>query len=694
MGASHSRILLRRRFFMRKRLLVFFTCFLLIFTSIPVFTFALTADGNVPFHYVALGDASVMGYGMAPGAAYGKVTAGSYAAKIRDTLRQRSFDVTVSQLGMKGMRTEELRFLLDDSYAGDAYLSENFPNIRTKQQTFRNSIETADLITYGLGSVNLGNYLLYMAKNPTGHCNDEDIDELVKKDAEKVKASLEKAVQDVVKQIPDIVLKKEIIDGYTVEALVNQYSELYIKGTAYAYYSFCKSYDESIRLIREKNPEADLIVLGLSNMLGDLSFTGSVSGIGDLGTVKVDIGNLYEELLIKKANVHMASVTGITAFLPTDSIERNLGEIYSYNDDKNTISKPFKDYCDLYEDDLLLKTAVNKKFASASASKRANALLTAYDTVAASLKDVAKITDVTVTVPIDKLNADLLLFAMSEVGKGKTLMKGLKEKALELAAKTYYKESLKIFVAGPLYGSNDDPRLQEISRSIGRIVMAIGIRTQMGEGFFQMYSANGHEKLAKEILEVCKDKAVYSPEKAVSCTAAGNKEFWQKVDGTCYTDEALTNQADRSSLVFKALGHQWGAWKVVRKAAFCKDGLEKRVCMRSGCTAFETRSIPGLGPAGTKITKLTAGKKSFTVNWKKPSKKNLKKTTGYQIRYSLKSSMKGAKTVTVKKNKTVSLTVKKLKSKKKYFVQIRTYKTSGGKNYYSAWSASKTVKTK
>ena len=682
---------------MRKRLLVFFTCFLLIFTSIPVFTFALTADGNVPFHYVALGDASVMGYGMAPGAAYGKVTAGSYAAKIRDTLRQRNFDVTVSQLGMKGMRTEELRFLLDDSYAGDAYLSENFPNIRTKQQTFRNSIETADLITYGLGSVNLGNYLLYMAKNPTGHCNDSNINTMVEEDAEGVRASLESAVQSVVKQIPDIVLKKEIIDGYTVEALLNQYSELYIKGTAYAYYSFCKSYDESIRLIREKNPEADLIVLGLSNMLGDLSFTGSVSDIVEL---KVDIGNLYEELLIKKANAHMAAAAGITAFLPTESTERFLDEAVSYNDNKTTISKEFKDYCDLYEDDLLLKTAVNQTFASASASARANGLLTAYDTVATSLKDVAGITNVTLTVPLDMLNADLLLFAMSEVRKGKTLMKGLKEKALELAAKTVrfkdavYKASLNNFVAGPLYGTNDDHRLQELSQSIGRIVMAIGIRTQMGEGFFQMYSANGHANLANKILTICADTSVYSPEKAVSCTAAGNKEFWQKVDGTCYTDEALTNQADRSSLVFKALGHQWGAWKVVRKAAFCKDGQEKRVCMRSGCTAFETRSIPGLGPAGTKITKLTAGKKSFTVNWKKPSKKNLKKTTGYQIRYSLKSSMKGAKTVTVKKNKTVSLTVKKLKSKKKYFVQIRTYKTSGGKNYYSAWSASKTVKTK
>ncbi len=36
----------------------------------------------------------------------------------------------------------------------------------------------------------------------------------------------------------------------------------------------------------------------------------------------------------------------------------------------------------------------------------------------------------------------------------------------------------------------------------------------------------------------------------------------------------------------------------------------------------------------------------------------------------------------------------KLKAKKKYFVRIRTYIVYKGKKYYSAWSKSKTVKTK
>ena len=56
--------------------------------------------------------------------------------------------------------------------------------------------------------------------------------------------------------------------------------------------------------------------------------------------------------------------------------------------------------------------------------------------------------------------------------------------------------------------------------------------------------------------------------------------------------------------------------------------------------------------------------------------------------------MKSAKTIKVKKAKTVKQVVKNLKSKKTYYVQIRAYKTVGGKTYYSAWSGTKKVKVK
>ncbi len=99
-------------------------------------------------------------------------------------------------------------------------------------------------------------------------------------------------------------------------------------------------------------------------------------------------------------------------------------------------------------------------------------------------------------------------------------------------------------------------------------------------------------------------------------------------------------------------------------------------------------------PKGTSVSKLTAGKKSFTVKWKKQATQ----TTGYQIRYSTSSNMKNAEKVKVGKNTTTSLKVKNLKGGKTYYVQVRTYKTVkvDGKNVkiYSSWSNAKSVKTK
>ena len=100
-------------------------------------------------------------------------------------------------------------------------------------------------------------------------------------------------------------------------------------------------------------------------------------------------------------------------------------------------------------------------------------------------------------------------------------------------------------------------------------------------------------------------------------------------------------------------------------------------------------------PKGTAVKSLTKAAKAFSVKWNaQTAMMSTSRVTGYQIRYSLKSNMSGAKTKTVKGYSKKSLTVKNLKAKKKYYVQIRTYMTVGGTKYYSSWSAKKSVKTK
>lgn len=103
-----------------------------------------------------------------------------------------------------------------------------------------------------------------------------------------------------------------------------------------------------------------------------------------------------------------------------------------------------------------------------------------------------------------------------------------------------------------------------------------------------------------------------------------------------------------------------------------------------------TKNTETVKPKKTSIKKLSKGKKKFTVTWAKVSG-----VKGYQIQYSSdKKLKKNNKSVTVTKQKTTKATVKKLKSKKKYYIRVRTYKTVNGKKIYSSWSKVKSVKTK
>ena len=103
-------------------------------------------------------------------------------------------------------------------------------------------------------------------------------------------------------------------------------------------------------------------------------------------------------------------------------------------------------------------------------------------------------------------------------------------------------------------------------------------------------------------------------------------------------------------------------------------------------SAFAASKLPA-----TSITSLSAKDNGFTVKWKKKTK-----ITGYQIQYSTSSkfSMKNTKTVKIKKAKTASKKISDLKSSKKYYVRIRTYKIVKKKKSYSSWSKKKNVTTK
>lgn len=137
--------------------------------------------------------------------------------------------------------------------------------------------------------------------------------------------------------------------------------------------------------------------------------------------------------------------------------------------------------------------------------------------------------------------------------------------------------------------------------------------------------------------------------------------------------------------------HKHKIIQVLKKATYKKNGSITYICQTCKKVIKKT-TISALKK--TSINKINAGKKSLTINFKKQSKN----TSGYQISYSVKKTFADDKKKTVASFKSSSATVSELKSNKKYYIRIRTYKTVkvNGKNVkmYGAWSKTKTAATK
>lgn len=135
-----------------------------------------------------------------------------------------------------------------------------------------------------------------------------------------------------------------------------------------------------------------------------------------------------------------------------------------------------------------------------------------------------------------------------------------------------------------------------------------------------------------------------------------------------------------------------GTYKIVVTAVGYNKTVEFTYTNKADTTTATKK--PAVKPA-KKVTvkkqaaKVKAGKKKLTVTWKKD-----KNASGYQIKIATKKNFKGAKTYTVKSYKTYKKVIKKLKSKKKYFVKVRAYKTVGKSKAYGAYSAVRSCKVK
>lgn len=175
----------------------------------------------------------------------------------------------------------------------------------------------------------------------------------------------------------------------------------------------------------------------------------------------------------------------------------------------------------------------------------------------------------------------------------------------------------------------------------------------------------------------------------------GNKKLTKNVD---YTDK-VEPTATGYKLTITGKGNYTSSYivNITVKSGGSSSGDSSGGASSGGSSSGGSGSGSSSAPLNiyvpkTKVTKVKAKKKSATVTWS-PVKGYV---TGYRIEYSLAKNFAPKKTkyVYVKGAGKKSCTIKKLKSKKKYYIRVRTYYSKGNYTYLAPVSNVKAVKAK
>ena len=392
-------------------LLAFVICFATFSTSLEIFIFAvdekLSQAEKPDFNYVAIGASNTNAYGMhgynfeyvyeAPFEkendnryGYEMDTEGSYTTIIRDRLSE-NYNVNLYQIAMSSWRVEELHFLLDNSYMGDSYtdawvydnngdgVSSNWyygaalyewnllaqsgaegynhtptPEelLATLRKATQDKVANADLITLDLGMNNFGTYMLNLLVSGMYSDKMQEIAPEFSKYYTSVKDYVIKAI------------KENVGDEVVPTDTLSQFADT----LAYAIVGYAVNFDESVKEIYALNPDVDMVVVSIQNMMKGLEIVlpGSTVKIpfGDIFGVVVNLANLYSAVLspyASKYNYANVSTNGRTEFF--------FDEISYYNGDSSSLSVNIKDCFNVYDGTLYLETRIQQMFAILMSNK-------------------------------------------------------------------------------------------------------------------------------------------------------------------------------------------------------------------------------------------------------------------------------------------------------------------------------------
>jgi len=257
-------------------------CICLGLAAFPAF-----AEEEVGLKYVAVGDSFSNGFGFTDYYVWdetGNITGNNGAsltgsASAYPTGLAKHFGTELSSLAMTRIRTEEFYALIDtegylNSYSngGDNYFNRIFGNkavLKTASEKYTAELKEADVITLCLGESNFGAAFVDRLKGIFGSDElmesavvDEAMLKAINSDA-KLKKQLkefdsEYRLVDTVRKVAALFDKNGSVDGTITEILDAIY---------YNYFGFALNFKAAYTKLRELNPNAEIIVVGLPNLL-------------------------------------------------------------------------------------------------------------------------------------------------------------------------------------------------------------------------------------------------------------------------------------------------------------------------------------------------------------------------------------------------------------------------------------------
>lgn len=296
-----------------------------------------------------------------------------YPVLVKEKLEKEYDKVNFHQCAINSMRAYDLAYILDESVPADAYVNwrlgekfdwigdiekernqdveiagqiYNFSKEKTNlKEEFIQSIKDADLISYDLGindfTVYVANMILEMED---GGLFDNNLFNTLGKYARYyylMKNVLEESILKNVLSVDEETVKTI---GFVVDTL------------AYAFSGFILGFEKSMKVIYELNPDVEVVVVALQNMLDGYKVK--------LGDIEIDAGIIFG-ILTNAANLYLSSFSPyctkyyFASFGPKQKATNFADEICAWDGNAETIPSNVIDCFDCYEEEFLVTSIVD-----------------------------------------------------------------------------------------------------------------------------------------------------------------------------------------------------------------------------------------------------------------------------------------------------------------------------------------------